>query len=98
MAWDQTSITRWAVSNFGYPEDLGVIINRAAEEFDEAVIAYYEGDDDTKVAEELADVFIVMCQVCEHLGHDLLEVVNSKMDINAARKWHVKGDGTAQHV
>lgn len=33
-----------------------------------------------------------------HGQYDLLEAVNKKMTINRSRLWHVKGDGTGQHV
>ena len=98
LKWTQKEITKWAVSTFGAPEDIGIILNRAGAEFDEAVLAYYEGASGEVVVEELADTYIIMCQFAEHLGFDLLEFVQDKMQVNLVRAWSIKGDGTAQHV
>lgn len=98
MNWTQSKITRWAVSTFGEPESPGRILSRAVEELEEALLAYHDGVSGAKIVEELADTYIVMCQVAHHLGYNLLEEVDRKMEVNNARAWKLNGDGTAQHV
>lgn len=50
------------------------------------------------IAEELADCVIVGCTGLATLGHDVQAVVAGKMSVNRARRWAMRGDGTAQHV
>ena len=97
MIWTQRAITRWAVDTFGEPESYGKILSRASEELEEAILSYYDGVPGAKVAEELADTYIVLCQVAEHLGYDLLDEVQAKMQVNSNRTWRLNNDGTGQH-
>jgi NTP pyrophosphatase (non-canonical NTP hydrolase) len=98
MRWTQKEITKWAVSTFGEPESVGRIIARGVEEAEEALLAFHDGVPGSKVVEELADAYIVLCQAAHHLGYNLLEEVERKMEVNKNRVWNLNGDGTAQHV
>lgn len=94
--WNQNSITHWAMNTFGSPEDLLNLVDRTMDEcFEFERAAYAESED--KVASEAADITIFLMQLAEHMGFDLLEEIDKKMEINAKREWDVKGDGTGQH-
>jgi NTP pyrophosphatase (non-canonical NTP hydrolase) len=95
--WDQRQITKWAMTTFGPPDSIEVIVDRAGDEFDEMVIEI-DSENYDKVPGELADIMIMLMQVAEHLGVDLLEEVDKKMDINSTRTWSVKGNGTGKHT
>jgi hypothetical protein len=51
-----------------------------------------------KIPVEAADVLIVLYGVAHMRGFDLHQQVNHKMEINRARKWTPRGDGTGYHV
>lgn len=51
-----------------------------------------------KVPGEVADVLIVLYQVCTALGIDLQTSVDEKMKVNRSRKWKCDGRGVGQHV
>lgn len=96
MEESQVSIVDWARATFGKPGNYQDLALRCEEEFNELMSAVFS--DDTEAAlEECADVYIVLCQVAEALGHSLQEAVDSKMATNRARKWKVTGEGTGQH-
>jgi len=52
---------------------------------------------DGRFADELADVVVVLLQVAEGYGLDLLGAVDSKMVVNRARKWKTDKFGVGQH-
>jgi hypothetical protein len=47
---------------------------------------------------EMADIFIIMLDLCNHLGFDIAKVVHHKMDINRQREWSINDDGILKHV
>lgn len=100
--WTQKQITKWAIDTFGDPDDITDIIDRAGVEFDEMVDAAYNAkqgiEDYGHVIEEIADVFIILCQYCEHMGFDLQDAVDAKMDLNSTRSWIKTGNGVGQHI
>lgn len=49
-------------------------------------------------ADEVADVGVMLLQVAEVLGVDLLARIDRKMAKNRARQWEKTADGTFQHV
>lgn len=51
-----------------------------------------------KAADEVADVGVMLLQVAEVLGVDLMERIERKMVKNRARQWARGADGTFQHV
>lgn len=46
---------------------------------------------------EMADVLIVLFDLCDMAGFDIAKLVHHKMQINRQRKWHLK-DGVLHHV
>lgn len=95
MREDQQSITAWAVKTFGEPEDAGVIMDKLEEEFDELLS---EDGDLENAPGEAADLLIVLFQLSEFLGFDLMDAVDEKMQINRARKWTTDGKGSGHHI
>ena len=103
MIETQQMIAEWGFKTFGYPKNPIVIINRMlieVKELEEVIEtqgcfndAIYE-----KIADECADIHIVMCQVMTTMGYNLQSCVDHKMEINRARKWKIAGDGTGQHI
>lgn len=63
-----------------------------------------EQDDDQgwfrpdKIPAEAADVLIVLYGVAHMRGFDLHAEVDRKMEINRARRWAARGDGTGYHI
>lgn len=54
--------------------------------------------DPSKIAEEAADVVIILTALVHHLGFNIFEEVDRKMAINRKRIWVSKGDGTGHHI
>lgn len=95
----QKTISDWATKTFGYPKSTKVSVDRMLDEVNELKrLEPYNDFAYEKVADECADIYITMCQVMSTIGFDLHSCVNHKMEINRARKWKIKGDGTGQHV
>lgn len=95
----QVSITEWAIKTFGRPEYPTTIIDRFTAEVNELEdTAYSDSEEETNLKDECADCLIVLYQVASALGFDLHDAVDEKMQTNRARRWHVKGDGTGQHI
>lgn len=91
----QQSINQWQRETFGPQDRLGPIEEKLQDELYELAVT---DPDDTKYAEELADLQIVLYQLAGAAEVDLVAAVDRKMLINRARKWDVRGDGTAQHI
>jgi hypothetical protein len=51
-----------------------------------------------KIADEAADVLIVLYGVAGMRGFDLHAEVDRKMAVNRARRWAANGDGTGYHI
>jgi len=100
MIETQKSISEWGVKTFGYPTTLKVIVGRMLKEVKELeeLGTGIDVRNQEKIADECADIYIVMCQVMNTLGYDLGACVDHKMQINRARKWKIAGDGTGQHI
>ena len=94
--WNQNTITKWAMKTFGSPNDLRTLVSRTMDECFELERASFE-ENERALISEAADITIFLMQLAEHMGFDLLEQVDDKMDINDEREWDVKGDGTGQH-
>jgi predicted house-cleaning noncanonical NTP pyrophosphatase (MazG superfamily) len=47
---------------------------------------------------EMADVMIIMLDLCDHLGFDIAKIVHHKMDINRKRSWNITKEGILKHV
>jgi NTP pyrophosphatase (non-canonical NTP hydrolase) len=55
-------------------------------------------DPPEKIAEEMADVAIVLAVIAHRRGVDLQAEVDEKMRVNRSRTWKSHGDGTGYHV
>lgn len=51
-----------------------------------------------EVADEMADVMIVLFGAADDWGIDLMKAVDRKMQINRRRTWDITGPGLGQHV
>jgi hypothetical protein len=103
MSETQQTIAEWGYKTFGYPKNATAIINRMlgeVRELEELKDHYSHFNDAIydKIADECADIHIVMCQVMTTMGYNLQSCVDHKMEINRKRKWKIAGDGTGQHV
>lgn len=99
----QRTISEWGFKTFGYPKNVIPVIDRMKDEVDELEelkeqSKKYNDLVYTKMADECADIYIMLCQVMAVLGYDLQACVDHKMQINRARKWKKNGDGTGQHI
>ncbi|MFZ4069056.1 MAG: dATP/dGTP pyrophosphohydrolase domain-containing protein [Caulobacterales bacterium] len=98
MAFETTaSITTWGRQTFGPVDDLGRLINRAAEEFTELRAAFDSGDRDEMIC-EAADVVILLHRLVGEQGRDLAAAIDAKMQINRSRQWRTTGDGVGAHI
>ena|SRR3990167_4706858 len=98
---NQNSISAWATQTFGPPTTPKKIVERFVEEvveLDTLSIAQLYSMNLEKIQSECADCLIVLYQVAEAYGFDLLTAVDNKMVINRARKWKTDGDGVGQHI
>ena len=46
---------------------------------------------------EMADIAIILFDLCDHMGFDLAKLIKHKMDINDKRTWSVDGQGILKH-
>lgn len=53
--------------------------------------------DESLIADELADILVVLYQAAEGYGVDLLGAVDNKMKTNRSRKWKITQSGVGQH-
>jgi len=91
------TIREWGDATFGAPTDLTVLVKRARVEMDELEQALRAGDH-AEAGREVADVVILLHRLAGILGMELSEQVDTKMQVNRARKWKAAGDGTGGHV
>ncbi|MGE0044699.1 MAG: nucleotide pyrophosphohydrolase [Hyphomonadaceae bacterium] len=91
------SIAAWGGETFGPVADFTVLVQRARGEFDELERAVGAGDAE-EIGAEAADVVILLHRLCGLLGVELSEQVDSKMQINRARRWIASGDGVGRHT
>ncbi len=94
----QRTISEWGFKTFGYPKDAIVIVKRMLKEVKELEEVIKNDATYDMIADECADIHIVMCQVFATMGYNFQSCVDHKMQINRARKWKIAGDGTGQHV
>jgi NTP pyrophosphatase (non-canonical NTP hydrolase) len=91
------SIAVWGTETFGPVSDLAVLTRRARAEFDELEAALASADA-AHIAEEAADVVILLHRLVGLLQRDLASEIDAKMDINRKRQWRPSGDGVGQHT
>ncbi len=94
--WSQ-DIHAWQVETFGPATSPERAFARCTKEWDELLLALHESGP-ADVAEECADVAILLCRVAAALGFDLADEIEKKMAINRARKWPAPGTGPSQHI
>jgi NTP pyrophosphatase (non-canonical NTP hydrolase) len=94
---NQTSIAEWAEEAFGPVSDYSALVKRASLELIELEQAVYDGSKD-EIANEIADVMILLYRLAELNKIDLAAAINKKMTINRKRRWLKSGDGTGRHV
>lgn len=49
-------------------------------------------------AHEVADVAIILLDLCHYQGFDLATIIHRKMEINRARTWEIDKEGILNHV
>ena len=94
-------ITDWAEETFGPAPSVARIAARANEEMAELLrkATMPEGTHSAEeIAEEAADITIVLYRVCRVLGKDLDAEVDRKHGINEGRNWQLDGTGHGYHV
>lgn len=104
----QKTIHAWSTQTFGLCTDKSAVVQRMMQEVDELdfssrhlqVPAAMNNFDVSVgiIADECADVLIMLYQVASTYGFDLHTQVDHKMAINRKRNWALNGDGTAQHI
>jgi NTP pyrophosphatase (non-canonical NTP hydrolase) len=97
----QKTISEWATKTFG--KDVRTMLIRMIEEVKELEylmthVNFVGKGQYEEIANECADIYIVMTQVMNTIGYDLHACIDYKMEINRVRKWGVNGDGTGQHI
>lgn len=109
MAETQETISAWADATFGEATSAARVAARANEEMAELIrhaLAYdvptvgpqHFREQQRAVAEECADVVIVLMRLCRNVGCDLLDEIEKKMAKNRARQWRMDGTGHGYHV
>lgn len=98
MAETQVGISQWIENTFGPVISNARIVSRANEEMAEMIRSVTVDDNHPELAEEIADVVIILCHLATRLGVDLPEEINKKMAVNRARKWDRDGSGCGYHV
>ena len=88
----QQEIAAWADQVVPNRTSLSIIA-KMLEEMAELVASPKMGD-----PFEIADVAILMLDLCHIQGVDLESAVKAKMEINRRRNWNVSDNGRAQHA
>ncbi len=94
----QDSIAKWADETFGRVTTDARIAARINEEMAELLRAVTADMGPEKIAEECADVVIVLYRLITRQGGDLFEEIDKKMATNRARVWKKDGTGHGYHV
>ena len=99
MQENQKSVNAWQRETFGPQTNHFAIADKLLHELWELHAKMQKNAPRHEIAEELADVQIVLWQLAGAYNIDLADAVARKMHINRyERAWNVRGDGTAQHV
>lgn len=93
------TIDAWAAETFGGDASMMRMATRANEEMAELLRALsIEKSHAIEVADEVADVVIVLHSLVHRLGFDMAEVVDAKMQVNRQREWKLDETGHGYHV
>lgn len=95
---NQATITRWIEETFGPAGSNARVVARANEEMAELLKDVTSDDAHPNLANEMADIVIILYRVATRLGVNLLEEVDKKMAVNRARAWDLDGTGCGYHV
>jgi len=93
----QSEIGKWAEEAFGPIHDRARVAARANEEMAELLRAATSGAPIEKIAEECADIVIILARIAHAGGFDLLQEVQRKMAVNRTRTWTQDGTGHGYH-
>jgi hypothetical protein len=91
------TITAWGRQTFGPVDELGRLVERAADEFAELRAALKAGDHSEAIL-EAADIVILLHRFVGEQGGDLFAAVDAKMQINRTRQWRATGGGVGAHI
>ena len=95
------TISDWAEKTFGVAGSNARVAARANEEMAELlrkVTSVTDRSAEDLIAQECADVVIVLHRLARRCGYDLYEAVDAKMEINRQREWKQDGSGHGYHV
>lgn len=95
MNYVQNRIHEWVVNSFN--TNLEIQMKKLKEEMEETLEAFESGETED-LAEELADMHIVICGIMGLLNKSLQKTTNKKMKQNIARKWAMNEEGVPHHV
>ena len=98
MTETSKSISEWAVALFGESGSDARVAARALQEMAELFTKVTSNKSGKEIAEECADVVIVLARLANRNGYDIFEMVDEKMKVNRARKWVLDGTGHGYHV
>ncbi len=98
VPWSLQHVQNWCKAKFGGKADPACIFVKLMEKVGELAEEIRLNKDVTKIGTEAADCVIVLCHLLNCYGLSLQNCVKLKMQINIARQWTVRPDGTADHV
>lgn len=93
----QLMVVHWAHDTFGYKRNLGTISKKLGKEIQE-MQENIQGRDYSDLGQEVADVQILLLDLCFLLDIDVEGEILKKLNVNKARKWEIQPDGTSQHT
>ncbi len=82
------TIATWSRLTFG-DVPLRLVAARANQEMAELLVEVNGQKRKEKLAEECADIVIVLCRIANSFGYDLWSQVEAKMTTNRRREWHI---------
>ena len=99
----QESIGTWGVETFNHTFDhlpaIHAHLKREVDELQHEIETTPENWGTDQIAEECADVFILLCSIAHVCGFSLREHAGRKMAINRSRTWgEPDEDGCIEHV
>ena len=95
---NSATVNQWVAEAFGATDNEFRRVSRCNEEMSELITAIASDLASDKIAEEAADVAILLHLICARRGRDLGKEVDRKMAINRKREWAVDETGCGYHV
>lgn len=86
------TIAEWAVARFGRAQP-SILAARASREMQDLLERIVEGASVEALAEEAADVCIVLYSLCGQIGVPIDAAIDAKMRVNRLRSWSVDNYG-----